>query len=604
MTTNTMAENVFNQSITNQHFWRTPPTERLQTSVRGTSMPINTHTHHKIKGIRFGVMSANEVLKCSVTEITQPTLYERALPRTGSMNDTRLGVCERILKCATCTNETLVCDGHTGHIMLAEPVYHAGFMSYIVRILRSVCFFCGQLSVPDDDENLQRLRLSCARGLTKQYFMEATEYLKGKKQCWREECRAPYPKFVQQGLYIRRDWDQAAMSKLGPEEMVYLNPLTVPDVLALLLHIPDDVYAKMGIDVSKSHPSSCIISVLLVPSPNIRPSIMFSDSSKTRGQDGLTHKLQEILKTSQRLEVLNATCAKNPGNKTMALSAQVVRDALQFCVATYYSNDVPVGATPPPISQITGNFAGKRKRVTKKSKKLSEQSRKKQNSTAELPCGGDPVSANGVADSSCYMDNVDPAISAQAIAAPGTICLTNTSYVPSAHMTTAVRKRATASSSGTGSSANNAADRSIMSRMKGKKGRIRGNNMGKRVNFCSRTTITPDNTLEVDEVGMPVETALILTREEIVNTFNYERLSLRVRCGPGKLSGATSITTVHGKRISLEFVKNLQDLRLQIGDRVERPLQDGEYVLFNREPTLHKNYTDCILNCILDILNS
>jgi DNA-directed RNA polymerase beta' subunit len=391
------------------------------------------------------------------------------------------------------------------------------------------------------------------------------------------------------------------MERLAPDEKVYLNPVTVQDVLTLLQYIPARVYWSMGVDVTKSHPSSCIISVLLVPSPNIRPSIMFSDSSKTRGQDGLTHKLQEILKTSQKLGGLNAQCLKNPGNKTIALSAQVMRDELQYLVATFYSNDVPAGATPPPLAKITGNFAGKRRRVVKKTKKQLEKTRKKNNAeekrrkqreqltgVSETPQSSPSLSQQQQQQDP--MDHVDEAILAQAHAAPGTTRLANTSYVPSAHITTSVRKRASASSAATGSSsaANNPNDKSVMSRLKGKKGRIRGNNMGKRVDFCSRTTITPDNNLEVDEVGVPEETALILTRVDIVNTFNYDILTKRVHIGPNDLKGAKSVTTATGHRISLEFVKNRNDLRLQIGDRVERPLQDGDYVLFNREPTLHK----------------
>ena len=206
------AEETFNQSITDPYFWRNPPdTSNSDAGFQGRSLVRGTPcqsrneqsvAHQRVLGISFGVMSAADVLQSSVAEVNQTTLYDRALPRTGGMNDTRFGVSERFLKCTSCTNETLVCDGHTGHITLAEPVYHAGFLSYILRILRSVCFFCGELSVPDDDDVLQRLRVSCAGGLAKQFFIEATEYLKGKRQCWREECRAPAPTWVQQVFFF------------------------------------------------------------------------------------------------------------------------------------------------------------------------------------------------------------------------------------------------------------------------------------------------------------------------------------------------------------------------------------------------------------------
>ena len=40
--------------------------------------------------------------------------------------------------------------------------------------------------------------------------------------------------------------------------------------------------------------------------------------------------------------------------------------------------------------------------------------------------------------------------------------------------------------------------KSIRERMKGKEGRLRGNLMGKRVDFSARTVITPDPNLRLD----------------------------------------------------------------------------------------------------------
>lgn len=42
--------------------------------------------------------------------------------------------------------------------------------------------------------------------------------------------------------------------------------------------------------------------------------------------------------------------------------------------------------------------------------------------------------------------------------------------------------------------------KAIKARLKGKEGRIRGNLMGKRVDFSARTVITPDPNLAIDQV--------------------------------------------------------------------------------------------------------
>lgn len=39
------------------------------------------------------------------------------------------------------------CPGHFGHIELAKPVFHVGFITKIMKVLRCVCFFCSKLLV-------------------------------------------------------------------------------------------------------------------------------------------------------------------------------------------------------------------------------------------------------------------------------------------------------------------------------------------------------------------------------------------------------------------------------------------------------------------------
>ena len=65
--------------------------------------------------------------------------------------------------------------------------------------------------------------------------------------------------------------------------------------------------------------------------------------------------------------------------------------------------------------------------------------------------------------------------------------------------------------------------KSIKQRLKGKEGRVRGNLMGKRVDFSARTVITPDPNLRIDQVGVPRTIAQNMTYPEIVTPFNIDR---------------------------------------------------------------------------------
>ncbi len=53
--------------------------------------------------------------------------------------------------------------------------------------------------------------------------------------------------------------------------------------------------------------------------------------------------------------------------------------------------------------------------------------------------------------------------------------------------------------------------RSLCTRLKGKKGRFRGHLSGKRVDFSGRTVISPDPNLRIDQLGLPVFMAMLLT---------------------------------------------------------------------------------------------
>lgn len=64
--------------------------------------------------------------------------------------------------------------------------------------------------------------------------------------------------------------------------------------------------------------------------------------------------------------------------------------------------------------------------------------------------------------------------------------------------------------------------KSIRARLKGKEGRLRGNLMGKRVDFSARTVITGDPNISLDEVGVPRTIAKTLTFPEIVTPFNLD----------------------------------------------------------------------------------
>ncbi len=129
--------------------------------------------------------------------------------------------------------------------------------------------------------------------------------------------------------------------------------------------------------------------------------------------------------------------------------------------------------------------------------------------------------------------------------------------------------------------------KSLRQRLKGKDGRIRGNIMGKRVNFSARSVVSPDAFLKLDELGVPILIAKNMTIPVKVNKYNKNELLKYIKNGPNIHPGANFIIKNNEDRLDLRYC-NLKNLEINEGDTVERHIIDGDYVLFNRQPSLHK----------------
>jgi DNA-directed RNA polymerase II subunit RPB1 len=129
--------------------------------------------------------------------------------------------------------------------------------------------------------------------------------------------------------------------------------------------------------------------------------------------------------------------------------------------------------------------------------------------------------------------------------------------------------------------------KAIRQRLKGKEGRIRSNLMGKRVDFSGRSVITPDPNIDLDELGVPIAIAKNLTYPEICNDFNKESLLKLLENGYDTYPGIKSIDRKSGLKITITKF-NSNDITIENGDVVHRHLRNGDWVLFNRQPSLHR----------------
>ncbi|MCW1294013.1 MAG: DNA-directed RNA polymerase subunit A' [Candidatus Parvarchaeota archaeon] len=130
--------------------------------------------------------------------------------------------------------------------------------------------------------------------------------------------------------------------------------------------------------------------------------------------------------------------------------------------------------------------------------------------------------------------------------------------------------------------------KTLEDRIKGKEGRFRGSTLGKRANYSARSTISPDSMIHLDEVGVPIQIAREVTYPERVTDINIDRLKSLIKNFNG-YPNASYVITPDGirRKITENTVQNILD-EIKPGYIVERSMLNGDIILFNRQPSLHR----------------
>ena len=337
------------------------------------------------------------------------------------------------------------------------------------------------------------------------------------------ECGTVQPKFSKNNLHI-------FIGKKNENNMMEKMILDTEECFRILNNITDEDCKTLGLDPEFSRPEWMIINVLQVVPPCVRPSVVHD--SNMRSEDDLTQKYLEILKTNNALKEKLDTIDDLKKNKTAK-----IEELLQ-----------------------------ETKDMTKAEEKYNELLEKHQR----------------------VVDDAHMSVQIQVTTLvnnklPGVPEIQNRSHLPLKCLT---------------------------QRLVTKGGRIRGNLMGKRVDFSARSVITPDPKIDIDEVGVPKTIAMNLTYPETVNQFTLEKCKKWVENGPNVFPGALFIIKKNGVRLSLAIIERKlkefasrgsegltgreekikenfeKKLQLEHGDIVERHMMDGDWVLFNRQPSL------------------
>ena len=116
--------------------------------------------------------------------------------------------------------------------------------------------------------------------------------------------------------------------------------------------------------------------------------------------------------------------------------------------------------------------------------------------------------------------------------------------------------------------------------------------MAKRVDFSARSVITADPNISIRELGIPMKIAKNITKPVTVNKINRAFLTTLIQNGPEVPPGAKILEKKNGDSITLRYVDR-KSIILEDGDIVHRHMMDGDPILFNRQPTLHRMSMMC-----------
>lgn len=436
----------------------------------------------QITKARITLLSPAEIRARSVGEVKNVLSNTKGIANPDGIHSALSGPPDRSTRCSTCKHSVLVCGGHPMHMELAQPVYHAGFIPILVKLLRCICHMCSQLILDEEDQRLTDGRYSALS------YKERLSYIvnlcKTKYTC--THCQAPHPDVSPgENMTIVRTYSDD-VEFINAEERAYaLQPLIPGMVHTILKHCNNETLEFLGFDPKSSHPAHMILSVLPVLPLPARPPMAASEGSRVKSQDDLSVRYQAILKANLALK-------KGMSDKEDVKRAFI---ELQRQVGAFVHHE--------PRGMTKGGAAG-------------------------------------------------------------------------GHMSH--RNLQT-----------------IYDKLRGKHGHVRENVQGKRTEHAARTVVTGASRMDIDHVGIPADVALKLTLTVRVNKYNIDELSKRVARGTESLSGARAVTLADGSRVDLKLydAKVMGPLSLDIGSVVERPMQNGDLVVINRQPTLHKMSAMC-----------
>ena len=242
----------------------------------------------EINNIEFGILSAEDILKMAVVEVTKNRLSTNSEhSKISTLYDPRMGPMDPNAECITCRKKTKDCSGHVGYIKLNVPIIHPLYYRMVVNFLKCVCIQCSKLLI--STEKLELLNLMRLKGEIR--FNQILTYITKISFCM--NCQVSQPKYTlssQEGIF---------MASYKIDSIVEKIVLTTFEIQKILSCITDDDIRLLGFDPTRTHPKNLIFTIFPVLPPRSRPYII---TDNIICNDDLTISLSEIIKANNNLK--------------------------------------------------------------------------------------------------------------------------------------------------------------------------------------------------------------------------------------------------------------------------------------------------------------
>lgn len=537
-----------------------------------------------IKSLQFGLLSPDEIRLQSVCNVTKHRLFENGAPVVDGLYDLRMGSTQRQFECTSCTLPFKDCPGHFGRIELACPIFNYLHIEKIIKLLNTVCLDCSALLVPKTKRFIER-QAQCKRGVDR--LRIAHDLVKSKttnKQCCGTDANLRHYLPINQlkcgvACAPERGAAESSSNVLHPIQALeqgcgHYQPKVMREGHQIKAKYPSLPASASGVREAKKQAKEAE-RLAKKQAKELERQLKLSGKKRKMGEEALEKSSEmaeaeekQVVVPNKQEEEYDLVRKQRAETERILDAAEVLRIFQRISEEDCWllgfdpHNGHPawmiftVLPVPPPVIRPPVITPMGRKAITHDELTMTLIEIVKNNNKLRKQIQGNIQTYQEnykllLCNSVVAMIDNDGKIFTKAV-------ISNSSQIPR---------------------------QGIAQRLKGKTGRIRGNLMGKRTDFSARSVITPDANLALNEVGVPIEMALILTYPERVNRFNIDRLQTAVLLGPHQIAGAKFVCDNHGQRWDLQYNR---DIKLEIGFVVERHLRNRDVVTMNRQPSLHK----------------